>query len=200
MINKPDVSSWLFDNSIKINKKKNTTNDINYSTKKVSYKNIEIVHIKFNNLSKNNKFIIISNLVSCFGKTLDINSNTYIHYIKNNKDNTIIAIACTNTDENIEKIYRSQGWKLKDTIGIKANGIYLYNLFVSKVQQNKGYGKFICNNIIELYKKRNCNSIHVQIKDNNIISTNLFIKLKFLKENSINTSQNSSLSHYTRWL
>ena len=200
MINKPDASSWLFDTSIKINKKKDTNNDINYVTKKSTYQNIDIVDIKFNKLSKNNKFIIISNLVSCFGKNLDINWNTCIHYIKNNKDNTIIAIACTNTDENIEKIYRSQGWKLKDTIGIKANGIYLYNLFVSKLYQNKGYGKFICNNIIELYKKLNYNSIHVQIKDDNLISKKLFKSLQFIKENSISTSINTSITHYTKWL
>ena len=200
IIKKPDSSLWLFDTVIKIEKNEIKKREKPDYHNKITINNLSITHIKFKYLNEKTKYNIISILLPIFGRKLDIKLDTYIHYITIKNTNTIISIACSDTDENIEKLYRSNGWKLKDTIGIKANGIYLYNLLVCKTYQSKGYGKLLCNNIILFYSNLNFKSLHVQIKDTNKLSLNLFEKLQFLKETTLKISNSENIIHYTRWL
>ena len=185
----PNISDWIFDPIIKrppplpvtIN---NTV--INLSEKNNSQINLfnyiynDISTLIFKNINKSLQLKIIKILNNQFGKIIDINDNTKIHLLF--RENNLAAILSSELDENIGALLRNNGYKEVESLGIRSNGIYLYNLWVNPSYRNQGLAKKLLRYVETYYRNRRKQSIRAQISADNEISLKLFLNSGYLEE------------------
>ena len=201
----PNLGNWIFDTNIQINRPVNrqiqrypiSKNKVNKYKDQYNLITNKFNTILFKNINKSLQLKILTILSRQFGNKLDITNNTKIHYLIN--DNKILAIASSELDEVIGDLFRKKGYKDMEGLGIRSNGVYLYNLWINPLYRNKGLAKKMINYIENYYNTFNKQSIRVQVNDINKISLRLFIKLGYLEESRYLSSNNVQVN-LSKWL
>lgn len=196
-----------FDNNRNINNKirspnhyfyKNNTNNTNINTKYTIPLKTGINHQYFNHLPPNIKRVITDILVSQFGNDIDLYETTMAHLVYLNK--TIVAIICSDLDENIANLYRQKGCKEVGSLGVKSNSVYLYNLWINPDYRGNSIAKKLIIEIEDYFIAREKQSIRTQVNQNNIISNRIFKSLGFLPETQYIDTNGCCQTNYSKWI
>ena len=193
-----DRNVLLVNNNNNNNNNSNNNNNNNIITTSSIPKNSKFTTI-FKHLETTLQNQIVSILINQFNTKLDINNTTKIHQIWNN-NNILIALACSEYDEIVGNILRNKGCKDIETLGIRSDGVYLYNLWVTPSYRHKGIGKHIISYIEEYYTYIGKKSIRVQVEENNNISLQLFRNLDYLIENKLIDNKGNIQINLSKWL
>lgn len=59
------------------------------------------------------------------------------------------------------------------------NNIFWFAIFISEMNQGKGYSKIICDYLFNICKKKNIEKLHLSVNNENIKALNLYFKKKF---------------------
>ncbi len=152
----------------------------------------------FHELGYPSQKLILRSLLNAFQDDLAITENTVIYQLWLNK--TLVAVVCSKTDEQVGEIFRTQGVRHIENLGIRSDGIYLYNLWVNPFYRKQGAAKMVISLLEKKARQLGKRSIRLQIEDDNQTSFRLFKGLGYLEESRIPTGNKKVQINLSRWL
>lgn len=154
--------------------------------------NRKLILSSYKDLSEGVK-IQINQLLEVFKTDTSLYPQTNCLLVLNNQE--LIGVVCYMDHEYLDIIYRNKGNHNLMNQGITCNFIYVYNLVVSPRWRRLGYAEYLLETLYFFVEKRGKKGLNAQIKKRNLISSHLFKKLGFIKNNG-----NDGLDNYLKWI
>ncbi len=152
----------------------------------------------FGKLTSSQQGEIVGILLEEFPTNLDIHATTKIHQLYDQSG--LIGLACSEYDEIVANLFRKKGCKEVEGLGLRSDGIYLYNLWIKPSLRHQGIGRGFINYVEDYYRGVGKKSIRVQVQQNNSNSLQLFNKLGYLVENTLLDPNGKVQLNLSKWL
>lgn len=121
----------------------------------------------------------------------------HIYYLVDLRNN-LVGVACLISDEKMGDIMRKKGWNRVESLGMRPDGIFIFNLCISKSYRGLGLAKNLVSRIISQVSRGV--QLRCQVDNNNRSSNSLFKKLGFTEEQKITNSSGQGQTNLVFWV
>ena len=199
----PDATGWIMDSNI------NSQNEWVHPPKKILPICREVITLpkfqgilcsdRFNQMSSDLKYQSECLVDSLLGDKARItqSDSEHICYLVNS-DGVLIACVSLISDDKMGAIMMDQGWKNVGSLGMRPDGIFLYNLCVHRDYQHQGLGCCLVSFLIQ--KASSGTQLRCQVDTCNTNSLQLFRRLGFLPEARITNSSGVAQINLVFWI
>ena len=199
----PDATGWIMDSKI------NSQSEWKHTNKKILPTYQETIHLpqfsgtlcssKSKDIPYNLKYqgeCLVESLLGYEARSSQDDAEHICYLV--DTDGLLVASISLISDDKMGNLMMDQGWKNVGSLGMRPDGIYLYNLCVKRKYQNRGLGHYLVSFVLQ--KATAGAQLRCQVETNNIASRKLFSNLGFLSEAQITNSSGVGQINLVFWI